>query len=61
MLGDRDDLLGQFVGLRPKLLDRLLVRVRVADQPFGQPQQLEQGDQLGQRQTLGLLDVLEGE
>ncbi len=61
VLGDRDDLLGQFVGLRAELLDRLLVGVRVADQPLGQPQQIEQGDQLSQGQPLGLFDVLEGE
>ncbi len=61
ILGDGDDLLGQFGGFRPKLLDRFIVGVFVADQPFGQTQQFEESDQFRQRQALGLLDVLEGQ
>ena len=31
----------------------------IPDEPFGQTEQLEEGDQLGDRNALGLLDVLE--
>ena len=59
LLGGGDDLLRQIVGLGLELDDRLLVCVAVPDEPFGQPEQLEEGDQFGDRNALGLLDVLE--
>ena len=61
MLGHGDDLLGQFVGFQSELFDRFFVCGFVADQSFGQTQQLEQSDEFGQRQALGLLNVLKGD
>ena len=49
VLGGSDNPLGKFVGLRAELLHRLVVGVLVADQPFVQPDQLEQGNQFGER------------
>jgi hypothetical protein len=59
VMAHRDDHLGEFVRLGSQLSYRFLVCVLVANKPLRQPEQLEQGDQLRQRQSLGFLDVLE--